>query len=411
MCHLLSIKTTAVARVVLVAAILVACLLAEGAAGPDPRLSGGSLTVARFDGQAYLQPAPDLPWRQLQVFHRGRHHFDKKWASISSLQFEWGLGPTFIAKSCAECHVAGGRGRPPESAGEQLSSMLVRLSIPGEDEHGGPKPHPNYGDQFQNFALRGPFPDFAFHTAPVPPEAALYLDWEDRVVTLADGEAVTLRKPRLRIEELAFGPLGENTMTSLRMAQPVFGLGLLEAVPEATLLAIARRQKEQGFGGRPNYVWDAINQRTALGRFGWKANQPSVRQQIAAASLGDMGLTSPLYREQNCPPVQHLCQVQTPGNDPELVTTDWDELEFWTLGLAVPARRNVDDSQVLRGENLFVEAKCAVCHVPEMRTAEAFPPLPQLANQTFHAYTDMLLHDMGEDLADGRPDFKAGGRD
>jgi CxxC motif-containing protein (DUF1111 family) len=389
----------------------VAALAFAGSTAEHASLSAGTFTVQRVDRDAYLQPVPGLEPRQLQAFQRGRKHFDKKWASISSLDFEWGLGPTFIAKSCAECHVGGGRGRPPRSAQEQLLSMLVRVSIPGTDEHGGPRPDPNYGDQLQNAGLRGPFPDFAYHTAPVPPEAALYLDWEERSVAFADGETATLRRPRLRIEALAYGPFGDGAMLSLRMAQPVHGLGLLEAVSEETLLAIAARQREQGFNGRPNYVRDDINRRTALGRFGWKANQPSIRQQIAAASLGDMGLTSRLYRAQNCPPVQHLCVIQTPGNDPELVFTDLDELEFWTRALAVPARRDADDPQVQRGAQLFAEAKCAVCHVPALRTAEAFPEFPRAAGQTVHAYTDLLLHDMGEGLADGRPDFNAGPRD
>jgi CxxC motif-containing protein (DUF1111 family) len=200
-------------------------------------------------------------------------------------------------------------------------------------------------------------------------------------------------------------------MKSLRNAQPLLGLGLLEAVPEQTLLALAQAQKAQGVNGRPNYVRDDVNDRTALGRFGWKANQPSIRQQIAAASLGDMGLTTRMYRAQNCPPVQHLCVIQTPGNDPELAWTDWDELELWTRGLAVPARRDAADPRVLRGEQLFGEARCATCHVPTLRTAAQFPALPRLANQTIHPYTDLLLHDMGEALADGRPDFQAGPRD
>ena len=397
---------------VLVAGVVAGLGVASlGAALQESELSAGRLTVARSDRDAYLQPAPDMSLPQLQAFQRGRRHFDKQWASVSSLQFEWGLGPTFIAKSCAECHVQGGRGRPPERADEQMRSMLVRISVPGTDEHGGPKPHPNYGDQFQNDALRGPFPDYAYHTAPVPPEAELYVDWEERAVTLPDGERVALRKPSLRIENPAFGPLGEGAMTSMRIAQPLQGLGLLEAVPESALLAIAREQQRIGFNGRPNLVRDDVSQRMALGRFGWKANQPSIRQQIAAASLGDMGLTTRMYRQQNCPPVQTLCAMQTPGNDPELAWTDWDELELWTRGLAVPARRNPDDPQVRRGELLFAQAQCSACHVPTLQTAETFAGLPQLANQTIHPYTDLLLHDMGEDLADGRPDFKAGPRD
>jgi CxxC motif-containing protein (DUF1111 family) len=113
----------------------------------------------------------------------------------------------------------------------------------------------------------------------------------------------------------------------------------------------------------------------------------------------------------NCPGPQVDCAAQPPGNQPELIDNDWEELEFWTQALAVPARRNVDDPQFKRGERLFEETKCAQCHVPELKTGGKFPKLPQLANQTFRAYTDLLLHDMGEELADGRPDFKAGPRD
>jgi CxxC motif-containing protein (DUF1111 family) len=199
-------------------------------------------------------------------------------------------------------------------------------------------------------------------------------------------------------------------MISLRIAQPTFGLGLLEAVSEADILALAEKQKSLGVNGRPNYVWDAIGKRVALGRFGWKSNQPSIRQQIAAAFHGDLGVTSPIFDKENCPPVQTDCAYQPPGNQPELIEINWDELEFWTRALAVPARRSVGDAEFRRGERLFGEAKCAVCHVPEMK-AGVLPGLPQIEGQAFHAYTDLLLHDMGEELADGRPDFKAGPRD
>jgi CxxC motif-containing protein (DUF1111 family) len=113
----------------------------------------------------------------------------------------------------------------------------------------------------------------------------------------------------------------------------------------------------------------------------------------------------------NCPGPQTDCAAQPPGNQPELIDNDWEELEFWTQALAVPARRNVDDPQFKRGEQLFEQAQCAACHIPELKTADRVPKLKQLANQTFRAYTDLLLHDMGDGLADGRPDFKAGPRD
>jgi CxxC motif-containing protein (DUF1111 family) len=229
-------------------------------------------------------------------------------------------------------------------------------------------------------------------------------------VTLADGTPVELRRPKLRMENLRFGPLGEQSMTSLRNTQVIYGLGFLEAVPESTLKDIAALQKKQGLNGRLNYVRDDIQQKTVLGRFGWKANQPSIRQQIVAAFLGDMGVTSSLYIEENCPPVQTLCLAMPPGNRPELLSYNWDQMEFWHAALAPPPARNLELPQVKRGEQMFQQAGCAACHLPELRTGD-YPLLPIIANTTFRAFTDLLLHDMGEDLADGRPDFLAGPRD
>jgi CxxC motif-containing protein (DUF1111 family) len=394
------------------AVLLVVALAAPAAVDeiPAAALSAGSFTVALTDSTAFSAPAPVLSYREHEKFLRGRQHFNQKWVVFPSLGGDWGLGPTFIADRCSGCHVGGGRGRPPNSADEQMLSVLVRISIPGEGEHGAPKPHPNYGDQIQNQGLMGQDKDATYLGERVPPEANLYLDWEDVPVTFADGEKLMLRKPRLRIEKLNFGPLGPEVMYSLRMAQPTYGLGLLEAVSEADILAVAEQQKSQGVNGRPNYVWDGIGKRVALGRFGWKSNQPSIKQQIAAAFHGDIGVTSPLFDKENCPPVQKDCAFQPPGNQPELIDINWEELEFWTQALAVPARRNVGDPGYARGEQLFAQAQCAVCHVPEMK-AGTLPGLPQIKDQIFHAYTDLLLHDMGEELADNRPDFGAGGRD
>jgi len=373
-------------------------------------LSAGTFTVARTDARAYSEPAPVLDYRQRNAFEQGRGHFHRQWA-IFGASGDWGLGPTFVADRCSACHAGAGRGDPPATPDRQLRSMIVRLSLPGSDEQRGSRPDPNYGDQLQNDSLQGRGPADGYSTEPVPPEADLYLEWTTRTVEFADGESIELRRPRLRVENLRFGPLGEGAMMSLRIAQPLVGLGLLEAVPDEALLALAQKQASEGFHGRPNRVWDGLGRRQALGRFGWKANQPSLKQQIAAAAIGDMGVTSDLYLAQNCPPVQRLCAEEMPGGDRELIDSDWAEIEFWLQGLAVPARRAVTDPAFARGERLFVDAQCAVCHVPELQTAAKVPHLPQLANQTVRAYTDLLIHDMGEDLSDGRPDFEAGPRD
>ncbi len=376
----------------------------------DPVLSAGSFTIRRFDRQAFSEPTSVLTTRQRQTFMVGRSVFNRQWATVNSLNGDWGLGPTFIADRCSACHVGSGRGKPPQAADEQLLSMLVRVSIPGADAHGGPNPHPHYGDQLQNRSIDGRSVDVAYSGAPVPNEADLFLDWEESTVAFVDGETVSLRKPKLRIENLKFGELGDAAMFSLRNAQPLVGLGFLDAVPEATLLSIAAQQRALDFNGRPNRVWDATARRMAIGRYGWKANVPGLKQQIAAAAIGDMGVNSHLFPEQNCPPVQTLCAKQLPGNFPELIDHEIEAVELWLQGLAVPARREVSDLAVRKGAELFAKAQCAICHVPDLKTGHS-PNLPQLSNQVFHAYTDLLLHDMGDDLADGRPDFAAGPRD
>ena len=387
------------------------CLAGIASAQEAGTGSDNGFTVARADQDAYSEPAPALSYRESETFLQGRSHFKRRWVASVAFNGEWGLGPTFIQTRCSECHINNGRGGPPQAPNEQLATMLVRLSLPGANEHGGPLPDPNYGDQFQNRALQGESVDFQYSWEPVPAEAALYLDWEERSVTLPDGEEISLRRPVLRIEKLAFGPMGEGAMTSLRNTPPLIGLGLLEAVPEETILKLAQEQKNLGLNGRPNYVWDAINQRAALGRFGWKANVPSLLQQIAGAFLGDIGVTSWIFRQQNCPPVQKACQVQAPGNDPEVIAADLNDLELWLRGSAVPAKRDPANPVVRRGGEMFRQAACGGCHVPELKTAETYPAFPKLANRSFRAYTDLLVHDMGDELADGRPDFEAGPRD
>jgi CxxC motif-containing protein (DUF1111 family) len=353
--------------------------------------------------EVFLQPVPGLTYAQLRLFREGEKEFKVPWVVFPLLGGHWGLGPTFLANACTVCHVQAGRGRTVDNA--IIVQQLLRVSVPGQGPHGEPLPHPHYGEQLQVFGV-----NVGLKENLKPGEADVYIDWMPSSVTLADGTPVELRRPKLRMENLRFGPLGEQSMTSLRNTQVIFGLGFLEAVPESTLKDIAALQKKQGLNGRLNYVRDDIQQKTVLGRFGWKANQPSIRQQIVAAFLGDMGVTSSLYMEENCPPVQTLCLAMPPGNRPELLDYNWDQMEFWHAALAPPPARNLELPQVKLGEKLFQQAGCAACHVPELRTGD-YPLLPIIANTTFRAFTDLLLHDMGEDLADGRPDFLAGPRD
>lgn len=382
-----------------VALLLSAAAIAADLLPADPR-SGGDFTVAYTGQEAYALPGPALDHDQLSLFEQGREVFAQRWVVAPSPFGLWGRGPLSNGEVCTDCHAENGRGSPPLTGTEPMRSMLVRLSIPGRDAHGGPVPDPAYGDQLQFEGVLGK----------VPAEGEAYLLWRETRVVLADGETLTLRAPAVEFRDLKFGPIGTRTMHSLRAAPPVFGLGLLEAVPDDALLAIAEQQRHLGFAGRPNQVWDRAKKGTVAGRFGLKANQPSLRQHIASAFLADLGVTSALFPEENCTSVQPECRAMPLGRQPELDEPRLEVLLFYIRALAVPARRNVDDPQLRRGEQLFEQLQCAVCHVPTLATGE-FPALPQLAHQTIHPYTDLLLHDMGDGLADGRPDFEAGPRD
>jgi CxxC motif-containing protein (DUF1111 family) len=365
-----------------------------GAAG------GEAMTVRTQSRLAYFTPAPKLTDAQRDAYEFGQRLFNVNWlaAPASVVKFE-GLGPTFNRVSCSSCHDNGGRGQPPRSEGAMMESMLVRLSVPGVGPHGGPNPHPAYGDQLEDRAVSG-----------VPREGFATVKYETVRGAFADGAEYTLARPVYTFHDLHFGALGKDIMFSPRIAQPVFGLGLVEAVPEETILALAARQAKEGkVSGRPNYVWDIAKQRQVLGRFGWKANQPTLRQQIAGAFLGDIGVTSSLFPEENCPAPQVQCAKAPHGHQPNLSDTFLDRIAFFSEMLAVPAARDVDAPHVVAGEKLFMQAQCSSCHVPQLRTGAS--AVKQLAYQDIEPFTDLLLHDMGEALADHRPDFEAGGNE
>ncbi len=204
----------------------------------------------------------------------------------------------------------------------------------------------------------------------IPAEGKFDVQWHEQLVTLADGEQVALRAPTLTISELAYGPLGADAMTGLRLAPPLIGLGLLEAIPEETIVQLAARAPVAGIRGRVNRVWDESQGKTVLGRFGLKANHGSLREQVAAAFINDIGLSTPVYPEQNCPAIQSGCKEQMVAGKPEITPLRLAATELYIRALMVPVRRQTEDAQVRRGEQLFVDAHCAVCHVPELKTGE-----------------------------------------
>lgn len=393
--------------------------LAPQQALPPEALSGGTMTTSESGRTAYAMPVALENMQQIEAFALGKRMFQNRWAFFWFEHAEWGRGPTSNAQACTTCHAGNGRGVAPGTEVANLDgpdgptmdshipvrfepapNLVLRLSVPGSGPNDGPNPHVHYGDQLQNFGVKGV----------VPVEGTFEVTWQEQPFRFPDGESVTLRRPLIKLHNLAYGALDATTMISARMPPAVIGLGLLEAIPEATLLALASIDKPGGVKGRPNYVWDPERGQSVLGRFGLKANHPTLKEQVAAAFINDLGLSNPLYPAQNCPEIQTSCQEQMVSGRPEITALRLNATVLYLRSLMVPARRNLDDPRVARGEALFTQVQCAACHIPALKTGE-FAAFPQVANQTIRPYSDLLLHDMGEALADNRPDYQAGGRE
>lgn len=380
-------------------------------------LSGGAATVRHklINRDIYSQPSANLTPEGRQRFQIGNGLFRKDWvASPASTLASDGLGPLFNARSCQGCHIKDAGGVVPD-AGETPVSLFLRLSVPPATAAEKQQlrhslsvlPEPTYGGQLQNFAVTG-----------MPAEAQLQIEWEEIVVALNGGEQARLRKPHYRVLNPAFGPLRKDVMISPRIAPRMIGLGLLEAVHEADILANANRRADpDGVQGKARQVRDAHTGEVVLGRFGWKGGQPTVEQQSARAFLDDMGLSTPLHPHHvgECTSNQKACLAAPHGAQPDLGAEEvprelLDFVTFYAANLAVPARRDVEDAQVLAGKRLFHEARCTACHVPKFVTRRDAAQ-PELRFQLIWPYSDLLLHDMGEGLADHRPEGNAGGRE
>lgn len=364
----------------------------------DARL-GGATTAFSAGRNAFELSARNLNTEERRTFNVGDSFFNQNWVTApASTVARDGLGPTFNAQACSSCHSHDGRARPPENDSDPVRGLLLKLSIPGPD---GPIDHPDYGDQLQDRAING-----------VPPEGRLVIRYEPISGTYADGTPYTLQKPIYHILDPAFGPLRPDTMISPRIGPAVFGMGLLEAIPESRILSLADPEDldNDGISGQPNMVWDIRRQAYALGRFGWKAGQPTIEQQSAGAFHGDIGITSTLFPEENCPPAQEACRRAPNGGMPEVPDERLVKVVFYVRTLAVPAMRNVDDPSVQRGARIFHDIGCVACHTPRHVTAPDFS-VGALSSQVIYPYTDLLLHDMGDDLADNRPDGQANGRE
>ncbi len=359
-------------------------------------LAGGETTIFDASSHAFSIPAPNLSADALEKHLEGDVEFEAVFVTAPAV-VNPGLGPIYNNVSCINCHSRDGRGRPP-NIDEELVSLLFRLSLPNNDkviDGKQPIPVPGYGTQLNNRAIYG-----------TPAEGNVDITYTEQPLVTSDGTKVHLRYPSYTITD-AYHPLPEDIEVSPRVAPVVFGLGLLEAIPQENILSNADESddNEDGISGKPNFVWDVVKKQYILGRFGWKANQPNLLQQVASAYHDDMGLTTSLFQMENSKGQLQHTDVST---SPEISDEILDVVTFYVQTLAVPARRNVDDPKVIQGEQLFTQAQCGTCHIPTHRTG-VFPGIPSISNQTIHPYTDLLLHDMGPDLADNRPDFQATG--
>ena len=377
---------------------------------------GGDGSVSFTPFPSFMKPASNLNKADLPMFHAGKALAHQPWIKAPTITFARdGLGPLFNARTCLMCHVNGGRSIMPVKGDTRLDTAFLRLSIPGVDTIHGVIAEPTYGDQLQSqsTSLAHMFRHLKGLKHSVAPEAYIFPNWVYKNFSYADGTKIQLRETNIKLTKLGYGKMHPETMMGLRNAPPIHGVGLLETIKQADIDKLADEQDINGDGisGRTNIAWDFEAKKPVAGRFGLKANKASVRLQTAGAFHSDMGLSNPIFSSQSCTENQLKCNNEITGNDKEGTEISKRQLSLvvdFIKNLAVPKRRNAEKTSVLAGRSLFYETGCASCHNPSFTTGDD-KDFPHLANQTIWPYTDLLLHDMGEGLADGRPDYLATG--
>lgn len=361
----------------------------------DERLSGGVATVFDETSKALGHQLPGLNDRDSRMHSLGDAGFSQTFVTDPAPNFG-GIGPIYNNVSCISCHHNDGKGTP--TAGTITSSLLIRVATGAPNEHGGPSGLPGFGNQIQDLSIQG-----------VAPEAKVNISYTNRTITYPDGTTTDLRVPAYSLLN-SYLPLGAYQL-SPRLAPPVFGLGLLENIPEATItgFAQANQKNKNGIAGHPNYVYNPETKRAEIGRFGLKANTSSLYVQVASAYHQDMGITNTLFPQKSCYGQSQMSAVYMPEKI-NLPDSMLHAVTFYVQSLAVPARRKVNDPVVKSGEAIFSSINCSGCHIPTMNTGVHLG-FSQLSNQRIHPYTDLLLHDMGKDLADGYTDYLANGNE
>ena len=391
---------------------------------------GGDTTVSNKPFASFQLPAANLNIDLRPKFHAGKALANQPWVKAPTITTARdGLGPIYNARTCLSCHVKGGKGFIPANNKTPLTSTLVRLSTLGNEaeklKQSGVIPHPVYGDQIQSQSIslahqlrHSQKPGTLKHD--VAPEAYIYINWVEKKFIYPDQHTVMLRSPQLDFQSLGYGPLGEDTLYSIRVAPTLHGMGLVSLIAEQDILALSDEDdtNQDGISGRANQVWDVEKQATAMGRFGLKSNKPTLNMIVAGAFTNDLGITNSLAPNQPCTDLQPSCLNIPNGNDKvdghkvpvELPDPLLELVVNFNRDLAPVERRNSKDKDVLAGRELFYQTGCNQCHNPRFVTQKS-EQTPHLSEQIIWPYSDFLLHDMGPDLADGRPDFLATGNE
>jgi len=374
---------------------------------PQEIKQGGDSGISITSAESYSKPSSNLTASRKGSFFIGNAFFKQPWVvAPASTDSRDGLGALFNVAACQSCHIKDGRGHAPMSADDDADSLLLRLSMPATTDEQRQQlqdsliekvVHPMYGGQLQDRGIQG-----------IPAEARIAVQWTDKPVTFADGHVETLRAPTFNLTNPGYGAFDDAMMVSPRVALPMIGLGLLEQIPDDDIKKQANNKNNSDISGKFNWVMDPQTGKRALGRFGWKAGQTKLITQNQSAFNEDMGLTSNIRPHESCMPTQTACLNATTGADeqgngkpPVEVNDDVAKfVEFYTRNLAVPHRRNADDKLVLAGKKRFYDMGCQSCHTPRYQLPKTDDDHLEQHGQVIYPYTDLLLHDMGDALAD-----------
>lgn len=344
---------------------------------------GGALTSDLSPKVALELPAPNIR-PELFNFHLNGHTVFHSSFEFPNSEGKILLGPNFNHNACGGCHVRDGRG-PIEFARKTTSGspMLIKVSLRGLNPDGSPRDVPGVGEQLQDHTVNG------------KNKFNIRLQWKEIKGTYPDGKKYKLRKPQISFS--VPGISRDSIVHSTRMSPPVVGMGLLEAVSDSTIIQMSDPLDRDGDGisGRVSVIINRENNTRAIGRFGFRASHPTVKQQSAAAFFNDMGMTNEIFTDSS----------KSMEVSPEQMAL----AVFYQQAAGVTPARNQNDPNVIWGKRHFQKVGCDSCHKMTLVTGDA--GIPETANQVIHPFTDLLLHDMGPGLADRRAEFSASGRE